>query len=66
MTISLPGSLPIQGSYWVIKNNSVANYTLTFTGGTLNTLGGPTSMYLQAGNGLTLIYSGANSVYYTF
>jgi hypothetical protein len=66
VTISLPGSLPIQGSYWVVKNNSVVNYTLNFTGGTLNTFGGPTSMYLQAGNGMTLIYAGANSVYYTF
>jgi hypothetical protein len=54
------------GTYWVIKNNSPINYTLTFTGGTLNTVGGPTSMYLQAGNGLTLINSGANTVYYTF
>jgi hypothetical protein len=54
------------GTYWVIKNNSPINYTLNFTGGTLNTVGGPTSMYLQAGNGLTLIYSGANTVYYTF
>ena len=66
MTISLPGSLPIQGSYWVVKNNSVVNYTLNFTGGTLNTVGGATTLYLQAGNGLTLIYAGANSVYYTF
>jgi hypothetical protein len=57
---------PTRGSYWVIKNNSPINYTLNFVGGTLNTVGGPTSMYLQAGNGLTLIYSGANSVYYTF
>jgi len=54
------------GAYWVIKNNSPINYTLNFTGGTLNTVGGPTSMYLQAGNGLTLINSGANTVYYTF
>jgi hypothetical protein len=54
------------GAYWVIKNNSPVNYTLNFTGGTLNTVGGPTSMYLQAGNGLTLINSGANTVYYTF
>jgi hypothetical protein len=54
------------GTYWVIKNNSPVNYTLNFTGGTLNTVGGPTSMYLQAGNGLTLINSGANTVYYTF
>ena len=54
------------GTYWVIKNNSPINYTLNFTGGTLNTVGGPTSMYLQAGNGMTLIYSGANTVYYTF
>jgi hypothetical protein len=66
MTISLPGSMPIQGSYWVVKNNSVVNYTLNFTGGTLNTIGGATTLYLQAGNGLTLIYAGANSVYYTF
>jgi hypothetical protein len=57
---------PTRGSYWVIKNNSPVNYTLNFTGGSLNTVGGPTSIYLQAGNGLTLIYSGANSVYYTF
>jgi hypothetical protein len=54
-----------EGSYWVIKNNSAVNYTLNFTGGYLNTVG-TTSMYLQAGNGMTLIYSGANSVYYTF
>jgi hypothetical protein len=68
LTISLPGSLPIQGSYWVLKNNSTVNYTLNFTGGTLNISGpgAPMSMYLQAGNGVTLIYSGATSVYYTF
>ena len=55
-----------EGSYWVIKNNSPVNYTLNFTGGFLNTVGGPTTLYLQAGNGVTLIYSGADSVYYTF
>jgi hypothetical protein len=65
VTISLPGTLSIEGSYWVVKNNSPVNYTLNFTGGFLNTVG-TSSMFLQAGNGLTLIYSGANSVYYTF
>jgi len=65
ITISLPGTTPIKGSYWVIKNNSTVNYTLTCTGGFLN-VSPITNMYLQAGNGLTLIYSGADSVYYTF
>jgi hypothetical protein len=65
VTITLPGTTPIQGSYWVVKNNSTVNYTLKCAGGFLNA--SPiTSMYLQAGNGVTLIYSGANSVYYTF
>jgi hypothetical protein len=65
MTITLPGTAPIQGSYWVIKNNSTVNYTLSCTGGFLN-VSPISNIYLQAGNGLTLIYSGANSVYYTF
>ena len=65
ITITLPGTSPIKGSYWVIKNNSPVNYTVTYTGGSVN-VDGITSGYLQAGNGLTLIYSGSNSVYYTF
>jgi len=65
VTITLPGTDPIQGSYWVVKNNSTVNYTLSCAGGFLN-VSPITSMYLQAGNGVTLIYSGANSVYYTF
>jgi hypothetical protein len=66
VTVSLPGTTPLNGSYWVLKNNSTVNYTIAYTGGVLNYVGGPTSSYLQAGNGVTLIYSGANSVYYTF
>jgi hypothetical protein len=65
VTITLPGTTPIQGSYWVIKNNSTVNYTLSCAGGFLN-VSPISNIYLQAGNGLTLIYSGANSVYYTF
>jgi hypothetical protein len=66
VTVSLPGTTPLNGSYWVVKNNSTVNYTLSYAGGVLNYVGGPTTSYLQAGNGVTLIYSGANSVYYTF
>jgi hypothetical protein len=66
VTVSLPGTTPLNGSYWVLKNNSTVNYTIAYTGGVLNYVGGPTSSYLQAGNGVTLIYAGANSVYYTF
>jgi hypothetical protein len=66
VTVNLPGTTPLNGSYWVVKNNSTVNYTLSYNTGVLNFVGGPTTSYLQAGNGVTLIYSGANSVYYTF
>jgi hypothetical protein len=66
VTVNLPGTTPLNGSYWVLKNNSTVNYTLSYNTGVLNFVGGPTTSFLQAGNGVTLIYSGSNSVYYTF
>ena len=65
VNVILPGSAPIRGSYWVVKNNSSVNYTLTYTGGFINATG-VTTGYLQAGVGVTLVYSGTGSVYYTF
>jgi hypothetical protein len=65
VTINLPGAGAIRGSYWVVKNNSSVNYTLTYQGGFINTAN-VTTGYLQAGIGVTIVYSGADSVYYTF
>jgi hypothetical protein len=66
-SVILPGDLPIKGSYWVIKNNSTAAITLVCSGGSFNTPGTTsTTTTLPIGGLLTLIYSGADSVYYTF
>jgi hypothetical protein len=64
-SVILPGDIPIKGSYWVIKNNSTAAITLACSGGSFNTTG-TTSTTLSIGGLLTLIYSGSDSVYYTF
>jgi hypothetical protein len=63
--VLLPGDRPIKGSYWVIKNNSTAAITLACSGGSFNT-DGIKSTTLAIGGLVTLIYSGADSVYYTF
>ena len=63
--VVLPGDAPIKGSYWVIKNNSTAAITLACSGGFFNSTGISTTT-LAVGGLLTLIYSGADSVYYTF
>jgi hypothetical protein len=63
--VVLPGDTPIKGSYWVVKNNSKAEITLGSSGGFFNT-SGTTTTSLPIGGLLTLIYSGADSVYYTF
>jgi hypothetical protein len=63
--VVLPGDLPIKGSYWAIKNNSTSAITLACSGGFFNATG-TTTATLAVGGVLTLIYSGADSVYYTF
>jgi hypothetical protein len=69
--LTLPGSPPPTGTYWVLKNNSKVNYTINVTGGVFN--GGDTSYFLQSGIGTTIAYSGTSAgaptpspAYYTF
>ena len=64
-SLTFPSTVPPKGTYWVLKNNSTVNYTITCTNGVFN--GGTTTTYfLQAGIGVTLAYSGTASAYYTF
>ena len=64
-SLTFPATAPPTGTYWVLKNNSTVNYTITATNGVFN--GGTTSTYfLQAGIGVTLAYSGTGTAYYTF
>jgi hypothetical protein len=64
-SLTFPSPVPPKGTYWVLKNNSTVNYTITCTNGVFN--GGTTTTYfLQAGIGVTLAYSGTASAYYTF
>jgi hypothetical protein len=71
-TVTFPTTAPPTGTYWVLKNNSTVNYTITATNGVFN--GGTTpSYFLQAGIGVTLAYSGTSAgaptalpAYYTF
>ena len=70
INITFPTTTPTQGTYWVVKNNSTVNYTLTATNGVFNG-GNTTSYYLQSGIGITLAYSGTqgtngSNAYYTF
>ena len=70
--ITFPTTAPPTGTYWVLKNNSTVNYTITATNGVFN--GGTTpSYFLQSGIGVTLAYSGTSAgaptalpAYYTF
>jgi hypothetical protein len=70
--VTFPTTAPPTGTYWVLKNNSTVNYTITATNGVFN--GGTTpSYFLQAGIGVTLAYSGTSAgaptalpAYYTF
>ena len=68
ISINFPSTTPPQGTYWVVKNNSVVNYTLTSTNGVFNA--GSNTYYLQAGIGITVVYSGTqtggSNAYYTF
>jgi hypothetical protein len=68
ITVTLPTTLPPAGTYWVIKNNSPVNYTLTSANGVFNA--GSNTYYLQAGIGTSLAYSGiqinGSPAYYTF
>jgi hypothetical protein len=68
ISITFPSTTPPQGTYWVVKNNSVVNYTLNATNGVFNA--GSNSYYLQAGIGITVVYSGTQTngcnAYYTF
>jgi hypothetical protein len=71
-TVTFPTTAPPTGTYWVLKNNSTVNYTITATNGVFN--GGTTpSYFLQSGIGVTLAYSGTSAgaptalpAYYTF
>ena len=64
-SLTFPATAPPTGTYWVLKNNSTVNYTITATNGVFN--GGTTTTYfLQAGIGVTLAYSGTGTAYYTF
>ena len=70
ITITFPTTTPTQGTYWVVKNNSTVNYTLTSINGVFNG-GNTTTYYLQSGIGITLAYSGTqgtngSNAYYTF
>ena len=70
INITFPTITPTQGTYWVVKNNSTVNYTLTAINGVFNG-GNTTTYYLQSGIGITLAYSGTqgtngSNAYYTF
>jgi hypothetical protein len=68
ITVTLPTTLPPAGTYWVVKNNSPVNYTLTSVNGVFNA--GSNTYYLQAGIGTSIAYSGIQAngspAYYTF
>ena len=68
ITVTLPPTTPPSGTFWVVKNNSPVNYTLTAANGVFNA--GSNSYFLQAGIGTTLAYSGTQAngspAYYTF
>jgi hypothetical protein len=68
ITVTLPTTAPPTGTYWVIKNNSPVNYTLTSVNGVFNA--GSNTYYLQSGIGTSLAYSGTqvggSNAYYTF
>jgi hypothetical protein len=71
-TVTFPTTAPPTGTYWVLKNNSTVNYTITPVNGVFNGGTAP-SYFLQAGIGVTLAYSGTSAgsptsypAYYTF
>jgi len=71
-TVTFPAAAPPTGTYWVLKNNSTVNYTVTPVNGVFNGGTAP-SYFLQAGIGVTLAYSGTSAgsptsypAYYTF
>jgi hypothetical protein len=71
-TVTFPPAAPPTGTYWVLKNNSTVNYTITPVNGVFNGGTAP-SYFLQAGIGVTLAYSGTSAgaptsypAYYTF
>ena len=70
--VTFPATAPATGTYWVLKNNSTVNYTITATNGVFNGGTAP-SYFLQSGIGVTLAYSGTSAgsptalpAYYTF
>ena len=63
VTINLPGSLSQQGMYWKLKNATASTQTIAPAGtGTFDSSTPFTN--LSAGSNVTIVYSGASSVYY--